>query len=149
MRAKLLQSEAKVLLMALASYQLSLKEDKNFRRFSYDLPTVQKRAQALKNYHYVFGFKRVCSKQYVRARHPRYHSQKLYPESYRQFPARELANVLSFFEQKKNVSCPRPQEGYEAFAVSALDPLHPSQLDVWKIDQTQKLVHWQDGSPAP
>lgn len=148
-RAKFMQEEAKLLLLSLHGHERTLKENPKRNSYSYDLKLVLTEAKPLEKYHYIFGFMQGCAKKFVRGKGIITNSQELYRKSYKEFGARATANVLEFFEKGKGDDCYDSKHGFEAFAVAALDPLHPTRLDIWKIDQDQRLTHVQNGLPLP
>jgi len=149
-RAKFLQSEAKLALLTLYTAEKSLKDEAKPSSYSYDLSRVLKHVKPLEKYHYVFGFMKGCGKKFVRSRRAHVHSQDLYPRSYRHLGSRTTANIISFFSKRgAENDCYDPKIGYEAYAVRSLDPLNPTRLDVWKIDQDKRIENVVDGLPLP
>ena len=139
-RAKLIQSEAKGLLIQLVMNQKKLKDDKKYKRFSHDLSFVLKDYKPLDRYQYVFGFKKICAGKNKAT------SLELFPEAYK-INAKSIQSIRKEFQSGKKQDCYDPQWGFEAFAISNLDPLNPTHLDIWKINQDGNLIHLRDGAP--
>lgn len=148
-RAKIIQEQAKILLLSLHAQQNMIKNAAKSTGYSLNMELVQKDAKPLEKYHYVFGFMKSCVKKYSKAKNARVHSQELYPKAYKDFGARAVANSLEYFTKGKAEDCYDPKSAYEAYAVGSLDPLNPSRLDVWMIDQDQRLKHVSEGLPLP
>lgn len=146
--ARARQAEAKIVLLKLHEHQTELKQSP-YQSYSYDLPRVLKKLTPHHHYQYIFGFMKNCSRKYLAKRKVRSDSFDLYPSSYDNLRVRPKANILNYFETSKASDCYDPKHGYEAYAVSVLDPANPTHLDVWKIDQDKKLTHVVDGAPIP
>lgn len=146
-RARLMQSEAKFSLMGLvAAQRATLSQQK---KYDYDLKRVLKDYKPLASYHYVFGFLKPCAKKYEPSRATAANSLELFPQSYSFQSAKSAASIRSYFEKGKGEECYDPKAGFEAFAVASLDPMNPSRLDVWKVNQDNNMIQVQDGTPAP
>jgi len=139
-RAKLIQSEAKGLLIQLVMNEKKLKDDKKNKNFSYDLSLILKNYTPRERYQYVFGFKKICSGKSKAT------SLELFPKAYK-LDAKSIQSVRKEFQSGKKQDCYDPQWGFEAFAISNLDPLNPTHLDIWKINQDGNLIHLKDGLP--
>jgi hypothetical protein len=146
-RAKLLQGEARLSLMNLQQAQQVLKDDPKLKTYSYDLSQVLKNTQPLEKYQYLVGFMKSCSKKYMRRARFKHHAQEIFPRSYQHLGMRTIANMLTYYNKAAASDCYDPKVGYEAYAVGNLDPLDPTRLDVWKIDQDGRLEHVINGLP--
>lgn len=142
------QAEAKIVLLKFYAHQKDLK-DSAYQSYSYDLPRALKNFTPHTNYQYIFGVMKNCSRKFLAKRKVRSDSFDLFPASYKNLRVRPKANILNYFETGKASDCYDPKHGYEAYAVSVLDPANPTHLDVWKIDQDKKIIHVLDGSPIP
>lgn len=142
-RAKLMQSEAKFTLMSLVAAQKRLKNDEKIKRYSYDLLKVLQDYKPLNNYHYVFGFMKACAGK------DKATSLDLFPKSYQNLNSRISVNIRNYFLKGKKSDCYDLTGGFEAYAITNLDPLHQNRLDVWKIDQDSNLIQIVDGLPIP
>lgn len=140
-RAKLIQSEAKGLLTQIFMGQKRLKEDQKVKSYSYDLAQVLKDYRSHKKYQYVFGFKKNCSGRNKAT------SLDLFPQSYN-LNAKSTQSIRKEFKSGKKQECYDPKWGFEAFAISNLDPINPGHLDIWKINQDGNLIHQKDGLPV-
>jgi len=142
-RAKLMQSEAKFSLLSVVAAQKTLKNDPEIKRYSYDLEVVLKGYKPLNNYHYVFGFLKSCAGK-VKSM-----SLELFPESYLNLSKSIATNIRTYYSQGQKSECYDLSGGFGAYAVANLDPLNPSRLDVWKINQDGNLIQVKDGLPIP
>ncbi len=140
-RAKLMQEEAKFQLNTLLAAEKKLKLDPKLKAYSFDLEVVMKGVPSQKLYHYVFGFNLPCSGEGTAT------SLELYRSSYQHMDSRSLMSIRKEFSKGKSSDCYDSQWGFEAFAVASLDPLHPEQLDIWKINQDGNLIQLKDGLP--
>jgi hypothetical protein len=140
-RAKLIQSEAKALLTSLVAAEKKLKANPKENTFSFDLKKVLLKEPHLQKYHYVFGFLLACSGQGVAT------SLDLFPASYQHLDSPHRKIILNEFQKGKTKDCYDPKFGFEAFAVTSLDPLNPKHLDIWKINHDGDLMHVHDGAP--
>lgn len=150
-RAKLLQGSAKIVLMNIITAQNATKMNpkaKN-KRFSYDLNYLLKVYPAKYVFQYVFGFSKACTKKYEQDKKAESTSLAIFKDEYSIFSDRTKKNIAAFFYKGKAEDCYDPKFGYEAFAVSNLDPLTPARLDIWKINNDGNLVHVQNGLPLP
>lgn len=145
-RAKFIQAEAKLVLMNIATAQKLLKEKTG--SYSYDLKKILKDQKLQPNYHYVFGFKKSCVTKYVKGG-ARATSRSLHPELYKWMGPKVTTNVLKVFEKGASDECYDQKSGYEAYAVTNLDPTKLDHVDVWKIDQDMKVENLVDGLPLP
>lgn len=149
LRAKLLQAEALSRLFALhaaeAAYYVSSKPNK----YTYDLTPLMKGVKRLDRLNYVFGFMRSCTKKNEKKKRAKNHSQEIWPASYKHHNARYMANVMAYLNTGMADECYPASAGFQAFAVAALDPLNPTRLDVWMIDQDKHIENVQDGLPLP
>jgi hypothetical protein len=148
-RAKLLQSEAKVALHSVYAAQEKYKNSLKTARYSHDLAALIKEQEQLPLNRYVVGFLQACHKRDKSSRKSRANSQELFPGIYKQLGQRAIANILSYFKKDKSINCTDGKIGFDAYAVGSLDPLNPTRLDVWKIDQHQQIVNVLDGLPLP
>lgn len=146
--ARARQAEAKIVLLKFYEHQKGLKESM-YQSYSYDLPRALKNFSPHSNYQYIFGVMKNCARKYLAKRKVRSDSFDLYTNSYKNLRVRPKANILNYFETGSASDCYDPKHGYEAYAVSVLDPANPTHLDVWKIDQDKKITHVMDGSPIP
>lgn len=142
-RAKLMQAEAKFSLLSLVAGEKLLKNDPKVKSYSYDLSSVLKDYKPLNNYHYVFGFMKGCAGKAQAT------SIELFAKSYQNLDSRSSTNIRNYFSKGKKDDCYNLTGGFEAYAVANLDPLNPSRLDVWKIDQDGNLFLVLDGLPIP
>lgn len=140
-RAKLIQAEAKVLLRRIAQGEKELKNNKKIKRYSFDLSKVLKEFKPRGHYQYVFGFNKFCAAKGKAT------SVELYPKSYLKMNSKSLNAIKKEFKKGKRQDCYNPQWGFEAYAMTSLDPLNPEHLDIWKINQDGNLIQIQDGSP--
>lgn len=134
-RARMMQIQGKLALSSL------LAEEKKLPRFSNDLSLVLKDFKQTKNHRYVIGFKRAC------AEGKKHTTALLFPEAYADLNQRFLSAAAKFFAQGKKDDCHRGGLGFEAFAVGNLDPVNPTKLDVWKINQDGNLIQITEGLP--
>lgn len=148
-RARMLQEEAKLLLLTLHSQEKKLKETLNPPSYSYNLSLALKETEPLQRANYVYGFKHACTKKYVLSRKATSLSLETSPKAYSHLSTRTKANVTAYFKKGSGDDCYSSKVGYEAYAVANLDPLNPTRLDVWRIDQDQRLTLVQDGLPLP
>lgn len=148
-RAKLMQAEAKLSLMAVGASEKSLKEASKKKSFSYDLQKVLKDYTPLKNYRYIFGFMDACSRKFKSRKSVTNDSHELFRGAYKELSARTIANINAYFKKGKVNDCHDQKYGFEAFAVANLDPMNPTRLDVWKINSDSDIIHIQDGLPLP
>ncbi|MBA2405616.1 MAG: hypothetical protein H0V66_12640 [Bdellovibrionales bacterium] len=148
-RSKLMQEEAKISLMSILATEKTFRESAKDKTFSYDLGKILKEHKPLTQYHYVFGFMKACGKRFEKKRSLVTHSLELYRSSYKHHSSRILANIQLYFNKGKPQDCYMPTGGFEAYAVANLDPLNPTRLDVWKINQDNDIIHIQDGLPLP
>ena len=109
--------------------------------FSFDLKKVLLNEPYLQKYHYVFGFLLACSGKGVAT------SLKLFPDSYLHLDSPSRKIILNEFQKGKTKDCYDPKFGFEAFAVTSLDPLNPKHLDIWKINHDGDLMHVHEGAP--
>jgi hypothetical protein len=142
-RAKLMQAEAKFSLLSIVAAQKLLKNDPKLKTYSYALDDVLKDYKPSMNYHYVFGFMKACAKK------AKGNSLELFPQSYQNLDSRVESNIKSYFSKSKQGDCYNLTGGFEAYAVTNLDPLNSSSLDIWKIDQDGNLLQIKDGLPRP
>ncbi|HXH73318.1 MAG TPA: hypothetical protein VNJ08_00015 [Bacteriovoracaceae bacterium] len=138
-RAKLIQAEAKAVLTTLYGYQKAMKEKGSY---SYDLNVILKGTKPQDRYQYVVGFMKACGKNNTNMR-------DIYPRAFKHIGPKTTTNILAYFSRGKKDECYDEKAGYEAYAVGSLDPLNLSRLDVWKIDQDQRVEHVLDGLPLP
>lgn len=148
-RAKLLQESAKLVLMNVNALQKTTFEKTKPSRYSYDLKALLKDQKPGRAYHYVFGFKKACTKKFENTRHAESTSLALYDDAYSHVSSRSKKNISAFFYQGKAEDCYDPKFGHEAFAVGNLDPQNPARLDIWKTNRDGNLVHLQNGLPLP
>lgn len=146
-RAKLIQAEAKISLLALHADQLKIKEGTKEKMYSYDLGTILKNVKPLEKYHYVMGYMHSCGKRFIGNKNYKLNTLELYPNAYKHLDAGILGRIRRYFAQGKASECSDPKYGYEVFAVGSLDPLHPERLDIWKMDQDKLTQHITDGLP--
>lgn len=144
-RAKFIQKSAKVALLNLVNLQNENKE-KN-KKFSYDLKHLMKEGKG--TFAYVFGFSKACTKKFESAKNAASTSLAIFESEYKDVSSRTKKNISSFFYKGKPADCYDPKFGYEAFAVTNLDPENMAKLDIWKINQDGNLIHFQDGLPVP
>lgn len=140
-RAKLIQAEAKGLLTQLSLFEKKMKEDKRLKSYSFDLVKVLNNYKPHPYYQYVFGFKKSCSGKLKST------SLDLYPSAYSKLNRKTLQKIKKEFNNSKKQDCYDPKWGFEAFAMTSLDPLNPEHLDIWKINQDGNLIQIKDGSP--
>ncbi len=140
-RAKLIQAEAKGLLTQIVLGEKKLREDKKFKGYSFELSTVLKNLKPRDNYHYIFGFNKLCSGKAKAT------SIELYPKAYLKMNSKSLNSIKKEFNKGKKQDCYDSRWGFEAYAMASLDPLHPEHLDIWKINQDGNLIQINDGSP--
>ena len=142
-RAKLIQESAKLVLIDLVSIQKTLKD----KRFSYDLKFLMKNKP--KNaFKYVFGFSKSCTKKFEKVKDAKSTSLALYKNAYPDMSDRTKKNITAFFMKGKPEDCYDPAFSYEAFAVTNLDPMNPSKLDIWKINNDGNLIQAENGLPS-
>lgn len=144
-RAKFIQKSAKVALLNLVSLQNENKTKQ--KRYSYDLKHLMKDGKG--TFAYVFGFSKACTKKYESAKNAASTSLALFESEYKDVSSRTKKNISSFFYKGKPGDCYDPKYGYEAFAVTNLDPQNTAKLDIWKINQDGNLIQVQDGLPVP
>jgi hypothetical protein len=142
------QAEAKYLLQQVFEEAKKLKEGKE-QSYSYDLRKTWRHFRPQEKHFYGVGYMRKCTKKYIRERRSQSHSLDLFPKAYAHLDRRTKGNLAAFFTKGKAEDCYDQKSGYEAYAVGSLDPMNPSRLDVWKIDQDAKIEHIQDGLPQP
>lgn len=148
-RAKLAQSEAKLSLLSLHQGQKKLQAKPKVNSYSYDLALVMQDQKPAAKYQYAFGFMKSCGRKFNRRKNVTINSLQLWPKSYQHLSARIQANIMAYFSKGKEGDCYKPKIGFEAYAVGNLDPLDPTRLDVWKVDQAMELEHVDDGLPLP
>jgi hypothetical protein len=148
-RAMLIQESAKLTLKNIVDSQNVLKENPKQKRYTYDLKQLLKDHKSSSAYIYVFGFQKVCTKKYERAKDAESTSLALYKDSYSTLSSRTKTNIAAFYYKGKADECYDPQFGYESFAVANLDPLNPARLDIWKTNRDGNMVHIQNGLPLP
>jgi hypothetical protein len=144
-RAKLLQAEARALLLLVHGQQKLLKEKGSY---TYDLHLVIKESDKVKGKRYVVGLMKECGKKYVKG-NVRTSTLGLYPSSYRHIEGHIQESIFDYFGKGSASDCYDPKSGYEAYAVASLDPVNTKRLDVWKIDQDQRIENVVDGLPLP
>jgi hypothetical protein len=148
-RAKLAQAEAKLSLMTLHEALKKQREESKGGPYSFDLSRLLKDHKQQEKKNYAIGFLKVCARKSGRSRRMHTHSLEMNPEAFRHYGSRIAANIQAYFEKSRSTACADPKHAYEAFAVGSLDPLNPTRLDVWKIDQEMRLEHVLEGHPLP
>jgi hypothetical protein len=141
-RAKMVQAEAKVLLNSILMSEKKIKQDPKINSYSFDIEFVLKNTPAQPLYYYVFGFMKAC------AGSKKANSLELYPEAYEHLTSEALKSIKSEFSSYKSKDCYDPRWGLEAYAISQLDPLRPSKLDIWKINHDGNIMHLREGLPT-
>ena len=134
-RAKMMQIQAKLALSTM------LAEEKKLKSFSNNLEEVLKDFKETENHRYVMGFKNVC------AEGKKTNTAQMYPATYKDLNETFRKAVMKFFAEGKKDDCYKSGLGFEAFAVGNLDPVNPSKLDIWKINQDGNLIQISDGLP--
>lgn len=134
-RAKMMQIQAKLALSTV------LAEQKKLRSFSNNLEEVLKDFKQTEHHRYVLGFRKVC------AEGKRSNTAELYPQTYKDMNPKFLSAAEKFFSGGKKDDCYKSGLGFEAFAVGSLDPVNPTKLDTWKINQDGNLIQITDGLP--
>lgn len=140
-RGKLQQAEARASLLSVFNSEKSIKE--KVGSFTYDLERVSNTHIPAVDSNYVFGFMKACGKK------AKTQSRELFPSSFKHYGPKATKGILDYFAKGKSDDCYESKSGYEAFAVASLDPLNPSRVDVWKIDQDGKVENILDGLPLP
>jgi hypothetical protein len=140
-RSKLIQSEARLILIQIASLEKSFKEKSIEKKYSFALTTLFKEITPKDNYRYIFGFAKSCSSE------TSFTSFDLYPDSYKNLSPQMISVIKKEFSKAKKSDCYNPHWGFEAFAMANLDPIHPDLLDIWKINHDGNVIHLQDGQP--
>lgn len=140
LKARLIQSQAKVLLTWLHLQQKKFKSSIKNNKFSNNLKELINKDQSHLSPHYVYGFQENCSSE------NKNYSLHLFPDEYKQFNEIQRQKIKREFNGQKKQDCYDPKWGFEIFAITSLDPLNPDLLDIWKINQDGNLVHLQDGT---
>jgi hypothetical protein len=143
-RAKLIQDVAKLILIKVFAAQKIYKE--NTKRFSYDLSALMQDKKDLTASKYVFGFQIACTKKYENKK-AQSTSLGVNPQGYQDFAANTKRSIMTFFKKEKDADCYDPRLSFDAFAVGKLDPLNPTELDIWKINRDGNIIHVQNGLP--
>lgn len=141
-RAKLIQAESKLLLNRVLVAEKKLKQDPKIKSYTFDMNKILKEVKTLEGLHYVFGFMQSCSGKEAAT------SLDLFPKSYEHLSAKVISTIRNEFSKGKAKDCYKPEWGFEAFAIASLDPLSPSHLDVWKINQDGDIIHLKEGIPS-
>lgn len=134
-RAKMMQIQAKLALSTM------LAEQKKKKKFSNNLEEVLSDFKQGEYHRYVMGFKKAC------AEGKKTTTADLFPETYKEMNSKFLQAAGKFFRDGKKDDCYEGGLGFEAFAVGNLDPVHPTKLDIWKINHDGNLIQISEGLP--
>ncbi len=143
-RAKLIQDVAKLGLVKMFAAQKVFKENK--KRYTYDLSSLMQDKNDLTSSKYVFGFQVACTKKFE---HKKAQSTSLgvHPQGYQDFSPLTKRSIMAFFKKEKGVDCYDPSLSFDAYAVGKLDPLNPTEFDIWKINRDGNIIQVQNGLP--
>jgi hypothetical protein len=103
---------------------------------------ILKGIKTLESLHYVFGFLKSCSGKDPAT------SLELFPQSYAHLSPKVISSIRHEFAKGQAKDCYKAEWGFEAFAIGNLDPLGPTHLDVWKINQDGDVIHLKEGIPS-